>query len=223
MSSWDFFFNLAFLFIGEHTLLRHALTRLRSGRDILLLILLCVIPLVLFLLFVSFMKRKSKEEGGSRTPPVDLQAPEPPPGDQERPRDSAPDLWSGIGERILLVEDEESLRELSERMLRNFGYDVFSCGSLQEAFEIYEQEGERVRLLITDVVLPDGNGVELADRLKTKDPSLSVLLTSGYSEILSQWEPFREKEMPFLQKPFGMNDLLRAVQTVLDMDPGQAS
>ncbi len=127
-----------------------------------------------------------------------------------------PELMSRTQERVLLVEDESAIRELVEHVLRKYGYEVLSCRNLQEAFDLYEKEEGRFQLLISDVVLPDGNGVELVSRLKGRDPSLSVLLTSGYDEILSKWEPFRNLDAPFLQKPFLALDLLRAVRKALE-------
>jgi len=128
-----------------------------------------------------------------------------------------PELISSAQERVLLVEDENSVRELAEYVLRKYGYEVLSCRNLQEAFDLYDAEAGHFHILISDVILPDGNGVELATRLKGRDPSLSVLLTSGYNEILTKWEPFQKLGAPFLQKPFLAVELLRAVREALKM------
>ncbi len=128
------------------------------------------------------------------------------------------ELMSPIHERVLVVEDERGVRELAERVLRKHGYEVFPCRDLQETFSLYEEEGGRFDLLISDVVLPDGNGVELAARLRKQDPALAVLLTSGYNEILSKWEPFQKLRAPLLQKPFRVLDLLQSVRQALDQE-----
>jgi len=139
---------------------------------------------------------------------------------KEEPLDS--DLGSPGHERVLVVEDEDPIRELMERVLQRHGYEVLSCRDLQEAFALYEEEEGRFDLLISDVVLPDGNGVELAARLRGRDTALAILLTSGYNEILSNWGPFRTLGAPLLQKPFRVLALLQSVRQALDDRKGFA-
>jgi two-component system cell cycle sensor histidine kinase/response regulator CckA len=121
----------------------------------------------------------------------------------------------GQGEHILLVEDDEDVRAAVSEMLRAGGYEVHSVGSVQAAFEQFEEEHGDFDLVFTDVVLPDGDGLELVDHLLLQKPELPVLLTSGYTDQRSQWPIIRERGIPFLQKPFGLSDLLPVVSEAL--------
>ncbi|MFH1007615.1 MAG: PAS domain S-box protein [Candidatus Latescibacterota bacterium] len=121
----------------------------------------------------------------------------------------------GHGERILLVEDEESIRDFSARVLSENGYAVFSAGTVQEALVQFEQEAGSFDLLFCDVVLPDGRGHKLVARLLGEKPGIPVLFTSGYSDERSEWEAIREAGHPYLQKPYAIFDLLNAVRDAI--------
>lgn len=117
---------------------------------------------------------------------------------------------------ILLVEDDDVVRRFTERVLKKNGYTVISAGNVQEAVEIFSQEKEKLDLLLSDVVLPDGTGVKLADSLLKEKPQLPVLFTSGYShDTIGLQAALREKDYLFLPKPYGVKDLLLAVRSVL--------
>ena len=121
----------------------------------------------------------------------------------------------GNGERILLVEDEESMLNFVKIVLSENGYTVFSASSAQEAVKIFKQENYNFRLIFSDVVLPDSSGVRLVEELLFYKPELLCLLTSGYTDEKSQWAMIQEKGYPFLQKPYTLYDLFKTIKDVL--------
>ena len=136
---------------------------------------------------------------------------------EEDPQNASVSLeaFRGSGERILVVEDEKVIRDLSAEVLSQSGYAVFAAANAQEALELFEKEGGNFALLFCDVVLPDGRGPELSEQLLKRNPGLRVLFTSGYMNGESDWQAIRERGYPFLQKPYPMSDFLRAVRDVL--------
>lgn len=121
----------------------------------------------------------------------------------------------GKGEKILLIEDEEQVRKLSMTALRGNGYKVIAAASVQEARELFDQENGVFDLIFSDIVLPDGNGLELVDQLHLQQKGLRTLLASGYTGHKSRWTEISARKIPFLQKPFTICDLLKAVQDAL--------
>ncbi|MGA1795215.1 MAG: PAS domain S-box protein [bacterium] len=121
----------------------------------------------------------------------------------------------GNREGILLVEDEDEVREFIEKALHLNGYEVFATSNVQEALNVFQRQGKRIDLLLSDVVLPDGTGIQLADRLAARNPALQVLLSSGYTEQKSQWDTISTKGYGFLQKPYQLSALLNALQRAL--------
>lgn len=119
---------------------------------------------------------------------------------------------------ILLVEDEPALRRAIERMLARLKYRVTVAESGDEALAAVAAQRLRPDVLITDMVMPGMKTGELVERLRTIQPSVRVLRMSGYAaeEIASPATP--ESGMPFLRKPFTINELATAVQAVLDSD-----
>jgi signal transduction histidine kinase len=121
----------------------------------------------------------------------------------------------GFGKRILLVEDEDGVREFTRRALNKNGYTVITANCAEEAEQIFRRDREGFDLLFTDVVLPDKNGVELVLDLKASCPELNVLLCSGHNDSKSQSATIEKYGFPFLKKPFELNELLRGVQQVI--------
>jgi len=128
-------------------------------------------------------------------------------------RDEAPRACSG--ERVLLVEDEDAVRELAREVLFEAGYEVECAGSLAEARASVDS-APGFDLLFTDMALPDGDGLNLATELQAQDPELKVLLTSGYVDHLARWPLIRRKGYRLLRKPFLIAALQTAVREVLD-------
>lgn len=123
----------------------------------------------------------------------------------------------GKGERILLVEDEEGVREFSEKVLEDSGYVIFTAGSAEEAFSIFEREEGRFNLIFSDVILPDKNGTVLVDELIALQPDLKVVMTSGYASEKSKWSVIEERGFPFLQKPYTTEVLLKTIKAALNL------
>jgi CheY-like chemotaxis protein len=127
----------------------------------------------------------------------------------------APD--SGGSEAILLVDDQEALRRIAARVLRNAGYEVLEAGDGAEAVEVSDAYDGRVDLLLTDLVMPELNGYELAEALRAGRSELKILFMSGYPPEAR--EHYGEAATQgHLQKPFTPDALRQAVREELDHD-----
>jgi len=122
----------------------------------------------------------------------------------------------GNGERILVVEDEEGVREMTLKALSESGYTVLEASTVKEAMGIFEREKGEFHLIFSDVVLPDESGIRLIDRLLALKPGLPVILSSGYMDDKLQWPVIKEKGFRFLQKPYTLSNLLRAVKEAME-------
>lgn len=130
----------------------------------------------------------------------------------ERPVSLPPtDLPSGK-ERILVVEDEQAVRLVASRTLQSLGYQVIEATDGVDGLERFEAERGRISLVLTDVVMPRMGGVELVTRLRTLQPSLKVVLMSGYA---GKETPF-DGEVPLLEKPFTRAALAELIRQELD-------
>jgi PAS domain S-box-containing protein len=136
------------------------------------------------------------------------------PGVKVRP--AAPEMQSdGRGERILVVEDEATVRELAAKILRQSGYEVMEAGSVAEAVSLFEQREGRVDLVFSDVILPDRTGIELAETLRERMPELPILLSSGHADDRSRFGDIEARGLAFLQKPYSLPDLLRTIREIV--------
>jgi signal transduction histidine kinase/ActR/RegA family two-component response regulator len=122
---------------------------------------------------------------------------------------------SGGAETILLVDDEEAVRELAARILRTRGYSVIPAADATAALAALERTG-KVDLLITDVVLPGLSGRELAERAAQLRPGLRVLFMSGYTEDVILQRQLLAHDVAILQKPFTADRLARRAREALD-------
>jgi PAS domain S-box-containing protein len=124
---------------------------------------------------------------------------------------------AGKGETILLVEDEEKLREISESMLETLGYHVLTATDGREALEVF-QAAETVDLVITDLVMPVMGGRELLHELNRVEPGVKAVAITGYA-LTTQREELKEAGiLDIIRKPFDVNSLGRTVRHVLDAD-----
>ena len=121
----------------------------------------------------------------------------------------------GLGKSILLVEDEPGVRSLATLVLQGAGYNVCACESAQEAKAVFERKSARFDLLFSDVVLVGQNGIDLALELRTKCPTLPVLLCSGYADDSVRWESIQHECFHFLPKPYPTAKLLSSVRDAL--------
>jgi two-component system cell cycle sensor histidine kinase/response regulator CckA len=132
-------------------------------------------------------------------------------------------MQSGHGETILLVDDEPQVVTLVREMLTREGYKVLGAGDGEEALRIFDANQSEIDLLLTDIVMPQLNGRELADRIKAKQPGLRVLYMSGFmKEAILKYYGISITGIPFLQKPFTRETLARKVREVLDA-PAQST
>ncbi len=122
-------------------------------------------------------------------------------------------------ETILLVEDEEQVRTVAQGILERSGYRVLVAANPGEALLLGEPGGRAIHLLLTDVVMPQMNGAELARRLSDTRPDLKVLCMSGYTDDEILRRLVLDSSLAFLQKPFTPASLTRKVREVLDGVP----
>ena len=119
-------------------------------------------------------------------------------------------------ERILVVEDDPSVREVPVNILRDHGYEVVEAGDGEAAIKLL-QGGQSFDLLFSDVVLPGGmNGVEIAEEAKRIQPNIKVLYTTGYAEIAVVQIEQPDPAMTLINKPYRLAELLEKVRAILD-------
>jgi two-component system cell cycle sensor histidine kinase/response regulator CckA len=116
---------------------------------------------------------------------------------------------------ILLAEDEEMVRTLARQVLEMYGYQVLEAADGGAALLICESHKEGIHLLLTDVVMPEMSGPELADRLAQLRPETKVLFMSGYTDDTIVHQGVLDEGTPFIQKPFAPDDLARKVKEML--------
>ncbi|MFZ5517038.1 MAG: PAS domain S-box protein [Candidatus Zhuqueibacterota bacterium] len=123
--------------------------------------------------------------------------------------------YQGKSERILLVEDEEDVRNFISKILTWYNYAVVSAEDATRALQIFEKENGEFDLVLSDVVLPDKSGHDLVRHLLKIKPGLRVLLSSGYMDEKGDWERIQAHGLPFLQKPYDLFELLDTIKKVL--------
>jgi CheY-like chemotaxis protein len=119
-------------------------------------------------------------------------------------------------ETILIVEDQEQVRNLTRRVLEARGYRVLVAASGADALRVAQQAAERIDLLLTDVIMPGMGGREVALLLGPARPNMRVLFVSGYTDESIVHEGILEPGIAFLQKPFTADALAGKVREVLD-------
>jgi two-component system, cell cycle sensor histidine kinase and response regulator CckA len=134
----------------------------------------------------------------------------------------APALPADVGARgeetILLVEDEEAVRHLLARGLRNYGFTVMTASDGAEALRLVHDRRPHIDLLATDVVMPNMSGRDLADRLRRERAGLKVLFMSGYTDDTLLRHGVYEAREAFLQKPFALQAFASKVREILDQE-----
>ncbi len=122
-------------------------------------------------------------------------------------------------ETILLAEDHTAVRVLVKESLERYGYKVIEADDGREALEILQREdAPAIDLLVTDLVMPRMNGIELAQAVTAMRPEVKVLVISGYADEPSMWQKSRSLGFAFLAKPFSPESLAQLVRSVLDSD-----
>ena len=139
------------------------------------------------------------------------------PAEQTRPE------LRGGSETILLVEDEESLRRAAQRVLSQQGYNVITAADGKDALAIYQQDGDNIDLIVSDAVMPRMGGAELFQHILHEASDTKVLLVSGYTGREAHARSGLKHQVPFLQKPWTLAELLQRIRELLDGGPMDAS
>ena len=119
-------------------------------------------------------------------------------------------------ETILVVEDEDAVRNLAQRMLQLGGYSVLTAGDGEEALRLLGRHDGPVHLILTDMVMPGMTGKDLADRIGAIEPRVKILFTSGYPGDAFVHSGLLDRDAPFIAKPYTVAALTRKVREVLD-------
>ena len=118
-------------------------------------------------------------------------------------------------ETILLVDDEEMIIDVGAQILQKLGYEVLTARHGKEAIEVYQQNRQKVAMVILDLIMPEMGGGETYDRLKEMDPNVKVLLSSGYSLDGQATEILNRGCDGFIQKPFSMKGLSEKLRQII--------
>ena len=134
-----------------------------------------------------------------------------------RPPTASADFHFGH-ERILLVEDEAVVRNLAREVLESCGYTVMEAKNGRHALEVCDNGALEIDLLMTDVVMPEMGGRELADKIEVLYPKVKILFTSGYTDSAAVRQGILEEGTNFLPKPFTYDELAQKVRDLLDTE-----
>jgi len=130
--------------------------------------------------------------------------------------DQPPVSVAARGETVLLVEDEDIVREPTRRILLRNGYSVFSAANADDALALLREHSGPIHLLLTDVVMPGRSGRELSEEVVQDRPETKVLFMSGYSQDVIVHQGVLDEGVHLIEKPFNSGDLLRKVREVLE-------
>jgi PAS domain S-box-containing protein len=135
--------------------------------------------------------------------------------DEQSSQEDSPKTASRGSETILLVEDEPAILNITQTLLNRLGYTVLTASTANEAIRIAEQHADKIHLLMTDVVMPEMNGRDLATRLLSLYPNLKCLFMSGYTaDVIAQHEVLQQGAH-FISKPFSKGDLAAKLREAL--------
>jgi two-component system, cell cycle sensor histidine kinase and response regulator CckA len=119
-------------------------------------------------------------------------------------------------ETVMVVEDEPAIMKMSKMMLQMLGYRVLAASTPAEAIQLTQENFNLIHLLITDVVMPEMSGCDLADQLQSINPGIKVLFMSGYPANVIAHHGLLDKNMHFIQKPFSKNEIAAKIRKVLE-------
>ncbi len=121
----------------------------------------------------------------------------------------------GNGEKILVVEDQDQVRSMITFVLKNNGYTVYPTECISSAKSLANDLKYELDLVFCDVVLPDGNGLELVEFLTGKNNNISIIMSSGYTDRKSHMKIIKQKGYKYIQKPYTEDILISSVYTAL--------
>ncbi|MGB2956501.1 MAG: response regulator, partial [Anaerolineales bacterium] len=122
----------------------------------------------------------------------------------------------GGTETILLVDDEENIRQLGEELLGSFGYTVLTAPDGESALELYEKDAEQVDLVILDLNMPGMGGKRCLEKLVVMNPRIKVIIASGYSVNGPTKDAIDAGAKGFVGKPYEVRQMLQAIRKVMD-------
>lgn len=132
-------------------------------------------------------------------------------------------ITNAHGERILLAEDDDALRRMAARALRNNGYHVVEAANGEEALAYWNRNPGGIDMLVTDIVMPKVGGIELARCLRQSDPAIRIIYMSGYSQASIKHQDPLQRDATWISKPFSLRDFLIEIRTCLDAAPAMAA
>ncbi len=118
-------------------------------------------------------------------------------------------------ETILVVEDEPAILKMTQTMLEDVGYTIIACRTPKEAIELVTDHKEKIHMLLTDVVIPEMNGRELAGRIEAIFPGINTLFMSGYTANVIAHHGVLDEGVNFIQKPFAREDMMDKILEIL--------
>ncbi len=119
-------------------------------------------------------------------------------------------------ETILVVDDEPAIKDLARDILKKFGYNVLVAGGGEDAITLYQHSKGEIKIVLLDMVMPKMNGREVFQRIREINPSARVIVSSGYSHDRDADDLLGQGAAGFVQKPYRMADLLKAVEKALE-------
>jgi CheY-like chemotaxis protein len=141
------------------------------------------------------------------------------PGEVEKTPEAQPEVkLDGRGELLLVVEDDESLKEALWNLFEDHEFQVLQAANGQQGFDIIKQIGERISLVISDVVMPKMGGVELYQKTRKSYPEKKFIFITGHPSKIKDGEIDQDPHTRLLLKPFSMTDILILVQEIRDAD-----
>lgn len=149
---------------------------------------------------------------------IDIYLPTTLPDEHPTEKLSTNNLLQGHGEFILCVDDEADVCEVNSEILTSFGYQVLRASDGLDAIKVFEQHHGEIALVLTDVIMPNMGGIELAKELWLNHPSLPVIFVSGYDESHLLEIPKTARHISVLEKPFAIEDLSQHIHYLLETD-----
>lgn len=126
----------------------------------------------------------------------------------------------GGNETILLVDDDNMIRDFESGTLVKYGYNVLEADSGEQALEVYRKRKEDISLIILDLNMPGMGGIRCFDELLRMDPAVKVLISTGYSIDGREREKLMARAVEFIEKPFGFKQMLKRLREILDQPNG---
>ena len=136
----------------------------------------------------------------------------------ERSAETTQEMPAFGSETLLIVDDEESIRELTKEILSEVGYNVFTAASGREAIDVYSKGEEAISLVILDLIMPEMDGKACLEELLKINPDVKILLASGYSANGPARQAVASGAKGLINKPYDIRQLLQMVREVLDAD-----